>query len=98
MVYSFLFLIFIVKELDHLTSEIKSNNISGYHGILIDLIVFDDKLKNSIELIGKNKLFDLVVEDLKTAKKIIEISKKLKISSTLNFSVLDWYESEGQSN
>jgi len=72
-----------------LKSLIKERNITGFYGLLIDLIAFDPKLRVGIENLAKSKLFSLIVEDFSTAEELIALNKEIK-GGILTIYPLSW--------
>lgn len=68
---------------------LNDRNITGFHGLFIDMVQFDPKLRLGVESIAKNKLYSLIVSDYETAKEISEINRQIK-GSVLNIYPLNW--------
>ncbi len=63
-----------------LIDEVKrSGKVKGIYGRVIDLISFDDSLAEAVEAAGGGRLSYIIVDDLETAKKVIELLKKSKM-------------------
>jgi chromosome segregation ATPase len=43
-------------------------------GLLIDFIDFDPKISSIIDIAAKSKLFSVIVDDLNTAKEVLQIN------------------------
>ena len=57
----------------------KAQNISGFRGLLIDhLICKSESFMSCVDVAAKSKLFAIVVDDMETAKRILEINKSIK--------------------
>jgi structural maintenance of chromosome 3 (chondroitin sulfate proteoglycan 6) len=70
-------------------SYIKSLNLPGVYGILMDFISVDQKYRNAVDLIAKDKLYAIVCDTLDTANKILEINKD-KNGPVICIYPLDW--------
>lgn len=69
--------------------NIKKMNIPGLIGILIELIDVDPRFKDAVDLIAKDKLYSIIVDNFETANKIIEINKERK-GPVISILPLDW--------
>lgn len=68
---------------------IKRMNIPGLIGIFIELIDVDPRFKDAVDLIVKDKLYSVIVDNFETANKIIEINKERK-GPVISILPLDW--------
>jgi structural maintenance of chromosome 3 (chondroitin sulfate proteoglycan 6) len=68
---------------------IKRKNIPGIIGILIEIIDVDPRFKDAVDLIAKDKLYSVIVDNFETASKIIEINKERK-GPVISILPLDW--------
>jgi chromosome segregation ATPase len=66
------------STLRRLRALIIDKNIAGFRGFMIDYINCDPSLYAALDLAGKNKLFSIIVDDLETAKKILELNASIK--------------------
>jgi len=54
----------------------KEQNIIGFRGLLIDQIDLTEARFNAVvDIAGKAKLFSLIVDDLATAQKVLDLNK-----------------------
>ena len=57
----------------------KEHKITGYRGLLIDqLDILESRFNAVIDIAGKAKLFSIIVDDLATAQRVLELNKQLK--------------------
>jgi len=69
--------------------SIKSLNIPGVIGILIEIVDVDERFKDAVDLIAKDKLYSIIVDNYETANKIIQINKDRK-GPVISILPLDW--------
>ncbi len=69
--------------------NIKRMNIPGLIGILIEIIEVDSRFKDAVDLIAKDKLYSMIVDNIETANKIININKEKK-GPVISILPLDW--------
>jgi structural maintenance of chromosome 3 (chondroitin sulfate proteoglycan 6) len=69
--------------------KIKENNFSGCYGILLDFLDIEKKFKNPIDIIAKDKLYSIIVNNIETANKILEYNKSIN-GPVISILPLDW--------
>lgn len=69
--------------------EIKKMKIPGFVGILIEIIEVDSRFKDSVDIISKDKLYSIIVDNFETANQIININKQ-KNGPVISILPLDW--------
>ena len=56
----------------------RERGIEGFRGLMIDFVKVSPLLYNCVDLVGKTRLFSLIVDDIETAKQILDINKEIK--------------------
>lgn len=66
----------IFGTLQRLDRKCKEAGLAGYRGLLIDFLdCSSDNFLPCVDIAAKGKLFSVVVNDLETAKQVLEINK-----------------------
>lgn len=65
-----------------------ARNIEGVKGLLADFIQCDPEVQPCVDIAAKNKLFAIVVDQMETAKKLLEINAEIK-GQTITIHPLD---------
>lgn len=77
----------------NVSKVVKSDNVLGVHGLLIDLIEIPEKLRMCCDVGLKNKLFSFVVKDEEVARNLLEINKE-QLGSSFSIFPLNWQEKQ----
>ena len=83
-------------EIFNSVSKIINQKIQGVYGLLLDLFEINQKAKNAVDLILKDKLYTIICDTLETANKILEINKKNQ-GPVINIIPLEFIESNVKS-
>mmetsp|Transcript_11976 Transcript_11976/g.11853 ORF Transcript_11976/g.11853 Transcript_11976/m.11853 type:complete len:151 (-) Transcript_11976:1635-2087(-) len=65
----------------------------GFRGFMIDFLECPSQLQACLDLAGKNKLFSVVVDDLETAKRVLQLNSQIK-GSVINIFPLSLVKEE----
>lgn len=66
------------KTVKRLLKKIDEADISGFHGVFIDLIDIDERIEFSVDIALRNKMFVFVVDTVAAAEKIMNLNKEIK--------------------
>ena len=66
------------KTIKRLVKKIDEADITGYHGLFVDLIEVNDRIEFSVDIALKNKMFVIVVDTVAAAQKVINLNKSIK--------------------
>jgi chromosome segregation ATPase len=64
----------IFQTLKKIKAIIMERRIAGFKGLLIDFLEFDPKISSIVDLSAKSKLFSVIVDDLNSAKEILQLN------------------------
>ena len=80
-----------------LKQEVLKQKVSGFHGILLDLVEFPDHIRLGLNQVGLGNLFTIIVDTYEAADKIIQINKDLKLGK-INIYPLEGLDDQGAGN
>ena len=63
------------STLEKLKKECSS--LPGFYGLLMDLLIIPQKFQTCADIIGKIKVFSIIVDNFDTAKKILEANSRI---------------------
>ena len=67
--------------LERVDKRCREQGVSGYRGRFIDYLVYNgkgDSLMPCVDIAAKSKLMAVIVDDLETAKQVLQINKEIK--------------------
>lgn len=65
-------------------------NLNGFYGPLLDLITIPSRFQTCADIVGKSKVFAIVVDTFETAKKVLDTNSSFS-GDMINIYSLDWF-------